>query len=472
MNPPHRHRLDSWKAIAQHFGRDVRTVTRWATHRGLPIRRVPGGKRGSVYAFTDELDGWLLNQQSKPPSESSLTADASVSPLGNGFSHPAPSVSTGNGPNALFGHFAFRRRLLSIITATLIIALGLVAAFHPVRSHASEPFTAKLSVDSIEADDSAGHRLWIHRYSHPIVTSYFLGFYGAGNSTRVADFLGDGNHQVLVVTPFREGMSPDDPMRTRIDFFSNGGRLLWSYTPRESFRFGNDELKGPWFVRSLFTPDGESHSSIWAAIVHHTWGNGFVVQIDPRTGKDTLRFVNSGTLYKIGETKTTSGKYLFVGGFNNEWDGGSLAIFNEERAFAASPQMPGTHYFCNSCPVGSPDYYFVFPRTEINRLTGINEDPVLDLYFADDGIQVRKFERFTVGTETTIYLLSSQPPFNLVSLHYNSSYDALHREWNSQGKLRHSLANCPERIYPVTVKLWTPTTGWKEITVQPTLADR
>jgi len=52
-------RLDSWKEIATYLRRGERTVKRWETDRGLPIHRVPGGGRGSVYAYTAELAEWL-----------------------------------------------------------------------------------------------------------------------------------------------------------------------------------------------------------------------------------------------------------------------------------------------------------------------------------------------------------------------------------------------------------------------------
>ncbi len=52
-------RLDSWKEIAAFFGRDERTVRRWEKERGLPAHRVPGGGRGGVFAYTDELREWL-----------------------------------------------------------------------------------------------------------------------------------------------------------------------------------------------------------------------------------------------------------------------------------------------------------------------------------------------------------------------------------------------------------------------------
>ena len=51
-------RLDSWKEIAVHLQRDVRTVQRWEAREGMPVHRQPHQKQGSVYAFTGELDAW------------------------------------------------------------------------------------------------------------------------------------------------------------------------------------------------------------------------------------------------------------------------------------------------------------------------------------------------------------------------------------------------------------------------------
>src|SRR5580658_6496795 len=52
-------RLDGWKDIATYLGKAERTVKRWEMDRGLPIHRVPGGGRASVYAFRTELNEWL-----------------------------------------------------------------------------------------------------------------------------------------------------------------------------------------------------------------------------------------------------------------------------------------------------------------------------------------------------------------------------------------------------------------------------
>jgi tetratricopeptide (TPR) repeat protein len=51
--------LNSWKEIATFFGRDQRTVRRWEKLRALPIHRIPGGQRGRVFAYPNELTNWL-----------------------------------------------------------------------------------------------------------------------------------------------------------------------------------------------------------------------------------------------------------------------------------------------------------------------------------------------------------------------------------------------------------------------------
>ena len=74
-------RLDSWKSIAEYLSRDVRTVIRWEKQRGLPIHRVPGGRKHSVFAFTGALDAWMMgsDEVSKPAGERVLA----VLPLTN-----------------------------------------------------------------------------------------------------------------------------------------------------------------------------------------------------------------------------------------------------------------------------------------------------------------------------------------------------------------------------------------------------
>jgi Tol biopolymer transport system component len=55
-------RLDSWKEIADYLKRDVRTAIRWEKEKGLPVHRVPGGRRQTVFAHQHEIDAWMRSE--------------------------------------------------------------------------------------------------------------------------------------------------------------------------------------------------------------------------------------------------------------------------------------------------------------------------------------------------------------------------------------------------------------------------
>ena len=57
---PSADRIDSWKEIAAHFSRTVRTAQRWERTCGLPVYRHGHRRSSSIYAFRTELDAWWL----------------------------------------------------------------------------------------------------------------------------------------------------------------------------------------------------------------------------------------------------------------------------------------------------------------------------------------------------------------------------------------------------------------------------
>jgi hypothetical protein len=69
-------RLDSWKEIAGYLKRGVRTVQRWEQASGLPVHRLDLDRRGSVYAYKQELDAWW-DRRRRPGSEETTELSAS-----------------------------------------------------------------------------------------------------------------------------------------------------------------------------------------------------------------------------------------------------------------------------------------------------------------------------------------------------------------------------------------------------------
>jgi TolB-like protein/Tfp pilus assembly protein PilF len=85
-------KLVSWKEIAVHLGREIRTVQRWEKTEGLPVRRHEHQKRSTVYAYASELDEWFKKRQPADDPE----ADAAFEPEPD-VADVSTSTESGNG---------------------------------------------------------------------------------------------------------------------------------------------------------------------------------------------------------------------------------------------------------------------------------------------------------------------------------------------------------------------------------------
>src|SRR3984885_7690662 len=138
-NPSQGSRLDSWKEIATYLRRGERTVKRWETDRGLPIHRVPGGGRGSVYAYMSELTEWL---NSSPPTERDLEKPPILERGKKGKTETIPATPDSmndSAPTPLLGSAAARtiphRKWIFALAGLVLAGIAVVSfqttAFHP-----------------------------------------------------------------------------------------------------------------------------------------------------------------------------------------------------------------------------------------------------------------------------------------------------------------------------------------------------
>ena len=116
-------RLNSWKEIASFFGRDERTVRRWEKERGLPVHRLPGGEKGGVYVFTDELSGWL-----EAPGDEAVAVDQNAvveirsAGSGNRSVATAAEVELDRPVAAGLSHRASAARIIGGVVLVLLLA--------------------------------------------------------------------------------------------------------------------------------------------------------------------------------------------------------------------------------------------------------------------------------------------------------------------------------------------------------------
>jgi hypothetical protein len=441
-------RLESWKEIANFLGRDERTAMRWAKERDMPVHRLPGGKRSGVYSSRKEITAWMqahstAKQESDTPTGSEL-----------------PDTNTAR-KKPIFAAVA-------TVAACLILAIALIIRLYSA-SHRGRPEQVKFTQRGLEVFDESGHKLWTHDFAKILNPEAFpkAGDYQSLNElTRIDDFFADGDREVLVVVPLLLGPNPQDLYQTEADMFTSSGKLLWSYVPQKTYQFGDHRLDGPWEISTVFVSDKHPKKVIWISAIHYMWGNTFVSELDAATGAESVRFLNTGGIHTLNEIRTSHRTFLLAGGFNNEYDSSSLAIIDESNRFAVSPQTAGTRHECVSCEKGNPDYYLVFPRAEINRYKKVYENRVGRIDVSKEGIEIYCQEMLNVEGVEAVYSVQVLPTIEAVSLRFGSDYDMLHRELSAQKILDHSLENCPERLHPKPVRVWTPAAGWVDLSIK------
>lgn len=127
-------RIDGWKAIGAYFGRDRSTAMRWAQTRGLPVRRIPGGKVATVYALKSELDRWAA-----------LNAGSQLDEAGGRLASAAA-------PPRPFGHVG--RAFRAPLGRGLAISIGVVAVLAVLAVGAGWAVIAKSPVVAASASTS------------------------------------------------------------------------------------------------------------------------------------------------------------------------------------------------------------------------------------------------------------------------------------------------------------------------------
>jgi len=456
-------RLDSWKSIAAYLGRDVRTVIRWEEMRGLPVRRMPGTTRSAVYALKHEIDAWMNAQ---PPVSGSDIVEAAAPANRLVSVREAPRVPT------VTAVAVVAKTPVWIIRYWVQIAIGLTFAFLLISylypgSRASRRLPTRVVFTSrtLQAWDDANRLLWEYRFEQSFANTSAAGSLDPTtgrpfsldvvNRSALYDLFGDGRREILAITVFPRGDSATDTNRQVLWCFDSTGKVLWSYEPQTVLKFGNRTYGPPWVIRQTIVSDEAGRKTIWATLVEPIWGKSFVARLDAG-GHDTVQFVHSGEIH------SPQGAMLWIGGFNDEYDTASVAIMRDTQQFAVSPQTPGSHYACVGCGLGDPYAYFVLPRYDLSRILHNPNNKVYAITSDANAVIVKQAE--ISESDQILYDFSNDSSPRPVRVNYSASFWPNHLELERQGKVTHSLEECPDRAHPPPVRVYQ-NGGWREVEV-------
>ena len=412
-------RLDSWKAIANYLGRDIRTAVRWEAERGLPVRRVPGTKRSGVFAYREELDAWLA-----------------AHPTGNGD----PPAERTPEPAAI------PRRVW--IYATTAVAVGIVLAAGFI-SWADDPAVVRLDIRGTELralDDESGV-LWTHGFDAAVLEP------GNGRWTHIGDLDGvDGNEIVAVV---KVGRKPGGEIVDQLLAFSNDGRLEWTRIPDAQLRFGDGAYGPPWTSEDLLAFESDGQPRLAWAIRHYTWWPSMVLVFDAG-GAERGRFVNSGWIRRLAISQ--DGSVLFASGISNAHRATFVARLDAAHVAGSSPEDTDSSFACLECGADRPLGYVVAPRTDVSEQAIFPPLYAPEIQtFSDGHFQLRVSENSDPSPPEMIYEFSAAHA--VTRARFSERFWDSHRRLHADGTLQHDERDCPLRA-GLDVREWTPSTGW------------
>lgn len=427
-NAPIDRRLESWKEIAAHFRRDVRTVQRWEKLEGLPVHRLQHQQRGAVYALTSELDAWW-----RARSDSAQTRDSRSS---------------------------WRMRLALGAAVICLLATGTALYLHRV------PTIARVDMldNRLVARSAEGQEIWtadLPEGSGTVISA-------TRPNTRpfaIADVDADGREDVVV--SIRSALHGGGDDVDTLYLFDNTGRMRWAKRLDERVRFRSGEYGPPWRTTDLMVFRGAAGPRIVWTVQHDVWWPSMLLFLDG-AGIVQQRFVHAGWLGRVEITR--DGRQLVVAGVSNEHDGSVLAALDAARIDGHSPGDPESRYACLDCSNGLPTSYLLLPRSE-----GTADAPLDTLLpgfqiMPSGAVLVRIDHDGAEGGSESIYEISKQ--FTLMRASFSDAYWQRHRQLEVAGTVAHDAPSCPEQDGPPVLEFVPASRTWTRLKPQMNAASQ
>jgi len=438
-------RLDSWKEIAAYLKRDIRTVQRWEVSEGLPIHRHLHRKQGAVYAYALELDSWWHNHDAAVGSSETIVKNSA------GFDEGELQS-----PTAIIRRHFLQSRIARtsismrvVILILLIVLAGLTVWRLEKRSLAQSTSSLVLSGNRLVALGDDGTALWSYQYERgpkKIMLSEVL----------PQSFCGRGGIDALV------SVETGGAINDELDCFAEGGTLSWRFQLDESYLCQGTGFGPPWRIHTWKTYRVGDEKRLAVALHHDNWWPGLIVTLDSK-GRVLQRFLNAGWITDLRAIENAHGHFLVAAGMTNSHDAAMLTILDVNSVGGTSPEQPASKYDCSSSFTGYPLKYYVFPRTELNTVTGAERN-FAELDDNGTSLFARTRENRSSGHfDAAEVLYGFSDTLELASATFGDRYWDIHAELQKAGVLNHSKSQCPDRFGPRLVRMWDPEHGWTDL---------
>jgi hypothetical protein len=251
-------------------------------------------------------------------------------------------------------------------------------------------------------------------------------------------------------------------MNDELDCFTQAGALVWRFQLDESYLCQSTGFGPPWRIHTWKTYLVGDEKRLAVALHHDNWWPGVIVTLDSK-GRVLQRFLNAGWITDLRVAENTNGRFLIAGGMTNSQNAAMLAILDLNSLGGSSPEQPVSQYDCTSSFTGRPLKYYVFPRSEVNQVTGAERN-FTELDDVGSSLFARTRENQSSGHFDAVEVLYGfSNTLELTSASFGDRYWDIHQELEKAGVLKHSKSQCPDRFGPRLVREWDPEHGWKDL---------
>ena len=435
--------LSSWKEIASYLDRDVRTCRRWEKKHGLPVHRMDGTSKSSIFAYQDELDKWLKKRLNEKYTPKDI--------------------------------FTFRLKWHKIYYFLLpIILIGVLATyFFLVRiSTSAYPKDFKIVNSSLIILNEKGKELW--RYDTGIEYLYEEKYYkehfqfkrrtDGGPPSKpplliIKDINYDGHAEVLFGTQTQDQYGGGE-----LFCFDHKGSILWKFETGREMKFGPKIYSHDYSFQGFDVCDLDGDGKLETIIIsNNTYFFPTQLVVLNSEGEILGEYWNSGRFsdYAFVDLNEDGKKEMVAIGLNNEFGKGCLVVFDPTEIKGGSPQSG--YYKCKELEPGSEKYYILFPRTDVD----------IDKYPVESGItiDVLKNHRLSVLTSISRILYELNYKLELQDVRFSHKFEQMHKEARLKGEIKSELneeyrSNLVEGLLYYDGKNWVSkpamSNPWKE----------
>jgi hypothetical protein len=414
-------RLNSWKEIAGFLRVDVKTAQRWESTRGLPVRRLPGEGRKTVFAFQDEIEAWL---------------------------------SAGTGGAAEGEREVSRRGWWWAAAGAPVAGLGVWGWWRGRRVALAN---VRLEGQVLVGVDEAGQEVWRRRFDRaPVIEpEHAL----QGRHLKTIDWRGDGRREVL----FNHRYQEKDAVQSELVCLSDKGEVRWQWPPElDLLDFDGRRFEQEWTIADTAVTREGRRETLWVSVTNDLRWSSAVLRFEEDGGR-RVHFANHGYVMHLGVVGEGAEARILMAGLNNAYNRPFVAWMPASGPAATSPGGGPPRYRYANGPSGSPPLYILLPNSHFNLAKGKPYPNPVRFPLRRETVSV---ELHDPGSNDLVYTYEFDLELRPVRVHASSEVFALHRRYEREGVFDHRAEECPELTRPHVLRVWTPEGGWADVAVR------